>query len=146
MQRTARALAPHRAALVALALFLLTGLAVLDAYGVAADSAQQRNIAEYNLDYVTRADAALLESGTLWQSDVFYGVAFEFPLILAERALGLQDDRSVYLARYLLTHLFFLTGGLFAYLLARRLFGGPVAAVAAMLLFLLSPRLYAHSF
>ena len=40
-----------------------------------------------------------------------------------------------------------LAGGLFAYLLAYRLFGaGRLAALFAMLLFLLHPRLYAHSF
>ena len=146
MQRTARLLAPHGAALVALALFLLAGLAVLDDYGVSGDEGIQRVIAEYNLDYVLQADIGALESGRISRSDVFYGIAFEAPVLLAERALGLQDARSVYLSRRLLTHLFFLIGGLFAYLLARRLFSSPVIAVAAMLLFLLSPRLYAHSF
>ena len=146
MQRAIRLLAPHGAALVALALFLLAGLAVLDDYGVSTDEGIQRIIAEYNLDYVLRADAGALESGRLLRSDVFYGVAFEAPLMLAERALGLQDTRDIYLLRRLLIHLFFLIGGLFAYLLARRLFGSPAIAVAAMLLFLLSPRLYAHSF
>ena len=146
MQRTARLLARHCAALVALALFLLVGLGIFDNYGVSTDSAAQRSIAEYNLDYVLRADAGALESGRILRSDVFYGVAFETPLLLAERALGLQDSRGIYLVRYLLTHLFFLIGALFVYLLARRLFGSRVIAVAAMLLFLLSPRLYAHSF
>ncbi len=146
MQRAFRSLVPHGAALVALALFLIAGLAVFDNYGVGVDSAMQRAIAEYNLDYVLRADADALESGIISHSDVFYGVGVEWPLLLAERAMDLQSNRSVYFARYLLSHLFFLVGGLFAYLLARRLFGSPAIAVAAMLLFLLSPRLYAHSF
>ena len=146
MQRTARLLAPHGAALATLALFLLVGLAVLDDYGVSTDEGIQRIIAEHYVDYVLRADADALESGRISRSDVFYGVAFEAPLLLAERALGLHDSRAAYISRHLITHLFFLTGGLFAYLLAHRLFGSRLLAVAAMLLFLLSPRLYAHSF
>ena len=146
MQRTARLLASHGAALVALALFLLAGLAVIDHYGVSTDEADQRVIVQYNIDYVLRADAGIVELGYIREHDVFYGLAFELPIMLAERALGLQDSRAIYLNRHLITHLFFLTGGLFAYLLARRLFGSRILAVAAMLLFLLSPRLYAHSF
>ncbi len=141
MQRLARLLRPHSGALVALALFLAAGLAVLDDYGVAIDENLQRVITGYNLDYVLRSD----ESNII-DSDRFYGVAYEAPLLLVERALGLQDTRGVYLVRHLLTHLFFLTGGLFAYLLARRLFRSRLLATAAMLLFLLSPRMYAHSF
>ena len=146
MQRASRLLALHGAALVTLALVLLTGLAVLDDYGVSTDEADQRLIVQYNINYVLRADADFAELGYIREHDVFYGVAFELPIMLAERALGLQDSRAIYLNRHLITHLFFLTGGLFTYLLARRLFGSPVIAVAAMLLFLLSPRLYAHSF
>ena len=73
-------------------------------------------------------------------------MAFEIPLLLAERILGIEDSRAAFLSRHLITHLFFLAGGLFAYLLACRLFGARLPATAAMLLFLLHPRLYAHSF
>ena len=76
----------------------------------------------------------------------FYGVSFEAPLFLAERLLGLADSRAVYLLRHLLTHLFFLTGGFFCWLLALRLFADRRLALFALLLYLLHPRLYAHSF
>ena len=80
-------------------------------------------------------------------ADRFYGVAFELPLfLLTERVLGLEDPRHVYLARHVLTHLFFLLGGFCCYLLALRLSGDRLIALLVMLLFLLSPRLYAHSF
>ena len=79
--------------------------------------------------------------------DRFYGMAFSAPLLLGERAGGIDGDwRATYLSRHLHTRLLFLAGGLFVYLLALRLFGGRLLAVAAMLLFLLHPRLYAHSF
>ncbi len=135
-----RRLIPHSAALAALALFLAAGLAVLDDYGAGIDEDWQRAIAAANVDYILKG------GGLPTDHNKFYGVAYEAPLLLAERALGLQDTRGVYLVRHLLTHLFFLTGGLFAYLLASRLFRSRLLATAALLLFLLSPRLYAHSF
>ncbi len=136
-----RPLARHWAALLALALFLIAGLAVLDDYGVTADEPWQRSIGLDSLRYL-RGDWDALPN----DHNKFYGIAFEAPLLFIERAFGLQVDRDVHLARHLLTHLTLLIGGLFAYMLAHRLFGSRPLAVAAMLLFLLHPRLYAHSF
>ena len=141
------ALAPHWGAVLALALFLVAGLAVLDRYGVTGDENVQRQIAEANLGYLASGDFRVLTSALSADADKFYGMAFEIPLLLAERAFGVDDNlRGIHLSRHLHKRLFFLLGGLFAYLLAYRLFGARLLAVAAMLLFLLHPRLYAHSF
>ncbi len=126
---------------VVISLFLLAGIAVLDDYGVAWDDPLQRRHTEENLDYILGDRDAI--SATEYK---FYGVAFELPLLLAERGLGLEDTRSIYLSRHLLTYLFFLLGAACCYLLAVRLFNNRLLALAAMLLFLLHPRLYAHSF
>ena len=137
----ARALAPHWGALLALALFLIAGLAVLDDYGVTGDETKQHGLARANARYVAGDGDALPP-----RSDQFYGMGFEAGLLLAEQALGLDHFRGVFLVRHLLIHLFFLAGGLFAYLLARRLFASRILPPLAMTLFLLHPRLYAHSF
>ncbi len=137
---TLRTLAPHWGALLALALFLAAGLAVLDDYGVTVDERVHRSHAIATLAHL-QGDADALPRSPV----KFYGMAFEMPLLLVERAFGMQDTREIYLSRHLLTHLVFLTGGLFAYLLARRLFADRILALFAMLLFLLHPRLYAHS-
>ena len=123
------------------ALFVLAGIVALDDYGVGWDAFFQRNIAIRNLDYI-RGDPDALYS----DHNLYYGVAFELPLLLAERGLGLDDSRNFLLSRHLLTHLFFLAGGFFAALLAYRLFGSKWLALLTLLLFLLHPRLYAHSF
>ncbi len=128
-------------ALAACALFLMAGLAVLDDYGVSADEPNQRSIAAANLNYILGDRNALPED-----HNRFYGVAFEMPLLWVERVLGLEDTRSIYLTRHILTHLFFLTGGLFCSLLAYRLFNSRLLALFALLLFLLHPRIYTHSF
>ncbi len=119
----------------------MVGIAVLDDYGISADELIQRNIAILNADYILGKRGGFEKN---WNR--LYGVVFELPLLLVERGLGLEDTRSIYLSRHLLTHLFFLVGGVFCYLLTLRLFNNRILALAAMLLFLLHPRLYAYSF
>ena len=132
----------HSLALSVCALFLIAGLVIVDDYGVSPDTRGQRLVAINTINYVLHGDPVLLLN-----HDRFYGAAFEAPLfLLTERGLGLEDPRHVHLARYVLTHLFFLIGGFCCYLLAWRLSGDRLAALLVMLLFLLSPRLYAHSF
>ena len=132
--------APAAPALVVLAVFAAVGVAVLDDYGVAADEGLQREIGLAAVDYVL-GDGALLTN-----QDRYYGASFEAPLVLAERLLGLTDSRAVHLLRHLATHLFFLTGGFFCWLLAHRMFADRRLALFALLLYLLHPRLYGHSF
>ena len=122
-------------------LVALVGLAVLDDYGVGQDDAWQRNTARIVLDYVWGRNDELLR-----YEDRTYGVAVEVPLLWAERLLGLQDSRAVHLLRHLLTHLIFLAGGLGCAALAFRLYGSRLLALCALALFLLHPRMYAHSF
>ena len=142
-----RALAPHWGALLALALFLAAGLAVLDDYGLIYDAGTQRGNAEVTLRRLARSgDLQSFTSAFRIEGDHFYGMTLEVPLLLAGRAFGMEDIRPIYLSRHLISHLFYLAGGLFAYMLARRLFGGRALGLLAMALFLLHPRLYAHSF
>ena len=147
MPSPARALAdlPWAPAAIAVALFAVVSIALVDGYGLAGDTRRQRVIAQMNIDYVLGAGDPPTRA-----RDRYYGVAFEAPLILVERLLGLTDSltdrRAIYLSRHLLTHLFFLAGGWFCYLLSCRLFGDRRLALFALLLFLLHPRIYAHSF
>ena len=128
-------------ALAVCALFALAGVALLDDYGVSIDELLQREITAANLGYI-RGDKDALHPN----HNRYYGVALELPLLLAERGLGLDDIRNALLTRHLLSHLFFLAGGFFGALLAYRLFGSKWLALFTLLLFLLHPRLYAHSF
>ena len=138
--RFAIALLLRCAPVLTLGLFAAVGLAVFDDYGVGPDEWSQREIGERAIAYFG-GDAADIRS-----HERFYGAAFEAPLIFVERALGLADGRDILLSRRLLTHLFFLVGGAFVWLLARRMFDSRPLALAALLIFLLHPRIYAHSF
>ena len=131
----------RRSALIVLLVFAVIGFLVLDDYAVAPDEVARRNLPIKLIDYVLGRSG-----GFLHPIDRFFGVAFEMPLLVAERALGIEDSRDIWLMRHILGHLFFLMGGFFCYLLAYRLFDNRLLAVLAMLIFLLHPRLYAHSF
>ncbi len=147
--------------LLALAVLAVVGVAVLDDYGVlwdgdreygdreywngvALDSAKdQRGIGQAAIAYALGDTETLRPPGPPLR---YYGVVFEVPLVLVERLLGLTDSRAIYLSRHLLTHLCFLAGGGGAAWLASRLFGSRWLALLALGLFVLHPRLYAHSF
>ncbi len=131
----------NRSALIVLALFLIAGLLVLDDYGVTIDEGAQRKLGFQTADFILGRGDTLPQGPTK-----VYGVVFELPLVVVEKVLGLEDPRAVHLSRHLLTHLLFLVGGFFCSLLAYRLFNSRLASLFALLLFLLHPRLYAHSF
>ncbi len=139
----AAARAPFPALVLAAALlFAAAGALVLDDYGMGSDELVQRQIAIDVADFVA-GDADAIPTNA---ADRFYGVAFELPLLLAERALGLQDSRDVHLLRRALSHLVFIAGGAVGALLAWRMFGSRWLGLLTMLLFLLHPRIYAQSF
>ena len=126
--------------LIICALFLLAGLVLAGDYGIATDEEDQRRIAQANLNYLLGQDYIIDEL------HILFGAAFELPLLLAERALGLEDYYYIHRLRLTLTHLFFIVGAFFCYRLACHLFGNRLIALFALLIFLLHPRLYAHSF
>ena len=129
----------------ALGLLVILGAAILDDYGVSLDAVVQRDFGHAMLELAWGDDAALKQRPDFAEMR-HYGAAFEAPLALVERVLGLADSRDVYLMRHLLTHLAFLVGAGAAALLAHRLFGGTWPAFFALAAFALHPRLYAHSF
>ena len=132
-------------ALALCALFTIVGVAIVDDYGVHWDEIDQRNQTIATVHYIATGDM----SGLPNPEDIvyrYYGKALEFVLLLAERALGLQDSRHIYLTRHLLTHLLFIAGGFACGMLAYRMMGSRWIALLAMQMFLLHPRLYAHSF
>ena len=132
-------------ALALCALFAIVGAAVVGDYGVGWDEHTYRRVAVANIAYIATGDISEL-SQHREPGYRYYGMPLDMPLLLLERALGLQDTRHIYLMRHLLTHLFFIAGGFVCGMLAYRTIGNRWVALLAMLMFLLHPRLYAHSF
>ena len=142
MTRLTAAARRHWALALVGALALLVGALTLDDYHGTYDAPHQRPIGRAALDYLA-GDGERAFDQLHW--DRYYGAAFEAPLILTERAFGLEG-RGIYLSRNILTHLLFLVGGVFCYLLALRMFNSRWLALLALVLYLLHPRIYAHSF
>ena len=146
VSRSRRLAAAHWPLAAVCALFLLIGALTLDDYGAGADAWPQRAVGNTALDYLAgEGERAFERLGIPW--DRYYGVAFEAPLaLLTERIIGLEDTRDILLGRHLLTHLLFLAAGACCYLLVLRMFNSRPLALIALVLFLLHPRIYAHSF
>ena len=130
------------ALLAACAVLAAIGAAVLDDHGISRDEDAQRTRAENLAAHF--ADGAELRFRH--DHNRFYGLAFDLPLLLAGKALGLDEARHVHLLRNAASHLLFLAGALSCALLARRMTGSTAIALLAFALFVLQPRLYAHSF
>jgi hypothetical protein len=129
------------AAAVCLTALLFLGLALFDDYGVSWDEPVQRQYGEKLFRYVASGDRALFTD-----RHRYYGPVFEFALVGLEKGLGLADSREVYLMRHLATFLVFWVGVVFMCLLGRRIFGTWKAGLLAVLLLVLSPRIFAHGF
>ncbi len=120
---------------------LIIGLWVYADYGITWDDPIQRTIGEMNYNYVFKGDTALMSF-----NERDYGVAFELPLIIIEKALHLKDSRSIYLMRHLISHLFFVFSAFMCFLLIVKLYKSKLLASVGILLLLLNPLLYSHSF
>jgi hypothetical protein len=127
--------------IVLLVLVSVIGLINYDNYGISWDEEAQRQMGIVSYDYVFSGNKALntFDCRT-------YGVAIELPLVIIEKALGLQDSRTIYLTRHLLTHFLFLISAFCCFLLIDFLYKNKVLASIGFLLYILSPVLYAHSF
>ncbi len=126
-----------------LAIFTIIGIWNFSSYGIAWDEPTQRAIGYMSWGYVLRMNDKL---PTFYDRD--YGVAFEMPLVALEKAL-LIDNHQAYEAhrmRHLASHLFFLIGAFFCFLLVDYLYRSKWLAALAFLFIVLQPRLYAHSF
>ena len=144
-RRVVNFLTPHSALLIC-ALFLLAGIALSGDYGISVDERDWRSDAIDKLNLIlSNGDLGSVEPLQKPQNRV-QGISFQLPLLLAERVLGLTDYYHIHRLRLTLTHLFFIAGGFCCYLLVWRLFNNRLLALVALLLFLLHPRLYAHSF
>ena len=131
----------HWPGILLFVLALSVGLLTFKDYGVNWDDPYQRNIGLVNYDYITKNDPSL----TTYEFKE-YGPAYEILLVVVEKALHLTDTRAILLMRHLVTHLVFLLGVCFVYLLAYRLFGNRLLACMCLLMVLFAPRIYAHSF
>ena len=78
--------------------------------------------------------------------NIIYGVIFDLPLALIEVLFNLQDTRDIYLVRHLFNFLVFFISTICFYHLINFQFKSKAFALIGVLLLILSPRIFAHSF
>lgn len=127
--------------LLLLLFMIIISLFSFDDYGIGWDEMMQRKTGHVNYEYIFSANDDLLE-----YVDRDYGVAFELPLVIIEKSLKLNDTRDIFYMRHLVTHLFFLIGCFFCFLLIDFLYKNKLLATIGFFLIALHPLLYAHSF
>ena len=120
--------------------FSVVAALVVDDYGISWDQGAEDRLAEATAAYVLDGDDALFNLA-VQRSGVF-----ELGPRVVARLLGFEDIRDVYLSYRMTSHLFFLFAGVVCAILSYRVTGSRAAACVALLLFVLHPRLYAHSF
>jgi hypothetical protein len=124
-----------------MAAVLAAGLASFRDYGVSWDERVQRKYGQEIHAYVAEGDRELFTD-----RHRYYGPVFEITLNAIERAAGLEDTRSVYLMRHLVTFLVFWVGVGFFYLLCSRCFRSWKLGLLGAAFLVVSPRIFAHAF
>ena len=133
---------PDYIAIGLLLIYLLIGFHFVGDYGVNWDDWPQRLNGYNNWEFITGHDLQPLKAS----SDKYHGPAVEILLIAVEKAFRLIDNHDIYLARHRTVFiLFVLSVGVF-FLLCRKLFNSPWLALTAMLLLVLTPRIFGEAF
>ena len=127
------------AVLAFFAVYLLSGLAIYQDYGISADEQFQTDKSRLALDYVFGRNEKLLT-----YADRHYGALF--PILLDVPLAFTSDTRDFYFARHLITFLFYYLGVVLFYRLLRRMRWGRWLALAGTALLVLHPHLFGHSF
>ncbi len=120
---------------------LITGISTYKGYGISWDEGIQRQLGQATYNYIFHG-----EDSIKYCHNKEYGIAFELPLYMLEKAFRLSDSRDIFLMRHLVTHLFFLTGALFLFLLIDFLYRSKLLAAIGFLMLLSTPLIYGHSF
>ena len=124
-------------------IYLVVGLFTFSDYGLSWDeNSQWKNNGHANYNFIVHHDHKTLVEGI----DKYHGPAFELVLIFFEKIFSLQDTQDIFLIRHLLTFLVFFVSAFFFYLVAKKLVKTNGLAFVGLLMYVLSPAIYAHSF
>ncbi len=76
----------------------------------------------------------------------YYGVIFDLPLAYFEQIFKLNDFQEIFYLKHFCTFAIFLIGSVFFYKIILNRFNNRLIAIIGTLFFILSPRIYGHSF
>jgi hypothetical protein len=122
-------------------IYLLIGLHIFDDYGISWDEPLSRRRGLINYRYIFEGDTKLVN-----YESKYHGPVFDILLIFTESGLHLNDSREIYLMRHFVTFLIFYIGVFFFYLLCKERFRDWKIGLLGSIFFILSPKIFAHSF
>ncbi len=124
-------------------LFFYVGLSVYKDYGMSWDEyAQWFDNGQANFNFIFHNDTATLLNGI----DKYHGPAFELLLIGIEKTFNITDWRDIFLMRHLAIFIAFFISSIFFYLVAKKIFLNWRIAFVGVLMYMLSPHIFAHAF
>ncbi len=120
---------------------LVIGLCIFADFGVSWDERYNLELGEVVFDHVFKG-APWITSGQLW----FYGPFFDLSAHMLLKAFRVEDMRSIFLGKHLITFLYFWVSLFFFFKLCRGYFGKWIPAYIACVLLVIHPRILAESF
>ena len=123
------------------AILLLIGIIIRGDYGVSWDEPVQHDLGLATWDYVTGKNSNFFSNENCYLNP-FIALLETLP----QKVLHEKSQRAIYLSWHLFNFIFCWIGLIFFYLLALRIFKDYRFALLSCLLFLLTPRLFAHCF
>ncbi len=146
--------------LILFLIFFLLGLFTFKNFGISLDEEFHRSSGLYwlkylfsftNFDYlVDTINTKYISSKGLTvpqvEEDPYYGVIFDLPLAFIETIFGFNDFREIFYLKHLFTFIVFFIGSIFFYKILLNRYSNNLISLIGTLFFVLSPRIYGHSF
>ena len=140
--------------------FFLVGLLTFKDYGISVDEEFQRRVGVYWLNYVLSLTSFNELSNTVAlklaqitgftlpnvEGNQYYGVIFDLPVAFLEIIFQIDDPKNYFYFKHFLNFTLFFIASIFFYKLLLNRFLNYNVALIGTLFFVLSPRIYGHSF
>ena len=140
-------------------LFLFFGIFTFKDYGISIDEEFHRLSGFYWLEYVLKTfgfeefkEVVNLKTGYSGftvphpENHPYYGIVFDLPLALTEVIFEIKDPRDYFYLRHILNFLIFFISSIYFFKLILNRFKNYDLALIGTLFYVLSPRIYGHSF
>lgn len=133
------------------AIYLILGLLIVDDYGISWDEPLQRNHGLVSMDFINELAGGKLYEGRL-SSDVWegypykdHGVIFQLSCLAIEKLTGTVAYHDIFLIRHVMGFLVHFIGCLALFGILRMRWDSSKALIG-VLIFILTPRIFGHSF
>lgn len=133
----------NKLAVVFFAIYFVVGCFAYDDYGVGWDEEAQHNIGAIMYEYASTQDSAKLFGEQQYQ---YHGAAWELLNYVLEVKLDKREFKQYVLLKHFNNWLLFFIASVFFYLIVKRTTKHDLVSLFGLIMFVLSPRIFAESF